>query len=135
MNLHKSTRYALHAMVELAHAGDRAVAVGWVAARFDISEAALAKVMQQLVRSRLVLGVRGVGGGYRLARAPSDVSVQDVIDIFEPPPPPDTCALRDQPGAPCPIEEPECRLRTLLDEVDQVVRSTFRSVTLDTLSS
>lgn len=134
MNLSKSSRYALHSMVELTRDDERPVTVGWIASRFDIPETALAKVLQQLTRAGLVRGVRGIGGGYRLTKAASEVSVQDVIDIFDPPSPANTCQLRDQPGAECPVEEPDCRLRCLFEEVDETIRSTFRSVTLDTLA-
>ena len=134
MNLNKSSRYALHSMVELARSAGQPITVGWIASRFEIPETALAKVLQQLVRAGLVRGVRGMGGGYQLARAPSTVSVQDVIDVFEPPGPADTCQLKDIPGTACPDVQPECRLRSLFDEVDETLRATFGSVTLDTLS-
>ena len=78
---------------------------------------------------------RGVGGGYKLARAATEVTVQDLIDLFEPAQPLETCMLRDSPGAPCFGEgEPPCRLRALFEEVDETVRATLASVTLATLA-
>jgi len=135
MNLNKSTRYALHASLKMALAEDRPVTAGQVALRYEIPENVVAKVLQQLARSGVASGVRGVGGGYRLARLPADVSVQDIIDIFEPAPPPDTCMLREVAGAGCPQEDPPCRLMQLFEEVDETVRSTFASVSLATLAS
>ena len=134
MNLNKSTRYALHAMMDLTLAAGQPETVAGIAARYDIPESALAKVLQQLVRFCLARGSRGVGGGYRLARPSSEVTVQDVIDVFEPPPPTDACLLREEDGAECPAELPECRLRNLFIEVAGTVRSTLQSVTLDTLT-
>lgn len=135
MNLNKSTRYALHAALELALAGDRPVTTAEIAVRYDIPENVVAKVMQQMTRVGLVRGVRGVGGGYRLARPPGEVSVQALIDVFEPSAPPDSCMLRDEWGALCPGErEPACRLRNLFHEVDETVRATLESVTLATLA-
>jgi Rrf2 family protein len=94
----------------------------------------VAKVLQQLTRSGVATGVRGVGGGYRLARKPEDVTVQDIIDIFEPVPSPDTCMLRGISGEQCPGETlPSCRLMGLFEEVGETVRSTFASVSLATL--
>ena len=102
MNLNKSTRYALHAALELALADGSPVTAAFVAERYEIPENVVAKVLQQLVRAGIARGSRGVGGGYRLARLANEVSVQDVIDLFEPAPAPDTCKLRDEPNAPCP---------------------------------
>lgn len=135
MNLNKSTRYALHAALELTLADGRPVTAAQVATRYEIPENVVAKVLQQLVRAGVAFASRGVGGGYRLARPPAEVSVQDVIDLFEPAPPPDTCMLRELPGADCPgPTDPTCRLKGLFQEVDETVRATFASVTLATLA-
>jgi len=135
VHLNKSTRYALHAGLEMALAGDRPVTANQVAQRYEIPENVVAKVLQQLARAGVARGVRGVGGGYCLVRAPADVAVQDLIDIFEPVPPPDTCMLRDVPGERCPGDDsPRCRLMHLFQEVDETVRATFASVSLATLS-
>lgn len=120
MNLTKSTRYALYAAAEMARAGDTPTTVGAVSARYRIPEGALAKVFQQMVRAGLATGTRGIGGGYRLSRPPSKISVLDVVRVFERP--------RD-PG-PEPVDR---SVQWLLEEVDDLVRSTFESVTLRTL--
>ena len=134
MNLNKSTRYALYAALEMAQVEEQdQVTVSQVAQRYRIPETALAKVFQRLVRSGLAAGTRGVGGGYRLVRDPSKITVLDVVSIFEPPRPPRQCLLQDQPGKPC-SDFTSCRLRRLFDEVDETARSTFASVTLDTLA-
>lgn len=135
MNLNKSTRYALHAALEMTLADGQPVTTAQVAARYEIPENVVAKVLQQLVRAGVASASRGVGGGYRLARPPATVSVQDVIDLFEPGPSPDTCMLRELPGAACPGDpDPGCRLQALFQEVDETVRATLASVTLATLA-
>lgn len=135
MNLNKSTRYALHAALEMTLSDASPITAGQIATRYEIPENVVAKVLQQLVRVGIALGVRGVGGGYRLARVPTEISVQEIIDVFEPSPPPDTCMLRDLPGASCPEGSgPSCRLMGLFHEVDETVRATFSSVTLATLA-
>jgi Rrf2 family protein len=133
VNLHKSTNYALHAALQMTLADDRPVTVAAVAGIYDIPESALAKVFQQLVRSGIARGSRGVGGGYRLTRPATEVTVLQIMEIFEDFGRSGTCQLRDRPVDDCP-EEPDCRLRGLFEEVDDVLRSTFASVTLDTLA-
>jgi Rrf2 family iron-sulfur cluster assembly transcriptional regulator len=136
VNLNKSTRYALHAALEMALSDGQPVTASQVAGRHEIPENVVAKALQQLARAGIARGVRGVGGGYRLARAAAEVAVQDIIDVFEPRPPPDTCMLKEVPGANCPGEgQPRCRLMDLFQEVDETARATFASVSLATLAA
>jgi Rrf2 family nitric oxide-sensitive transcriptional repressor len=132
MTITKSTRYALYAAAEMAMATDGLVTVAAVANRYGIPETALAKVFQQLVRSGLATGTRGIGGGYRLARPASKITVLDVLHVFERPRPAGACLLHDGPGDSCP-QSSACRLHWLFSEVDELVRCTYESVTLETL--
>lgn len=133
VSLNKSTRYALYAALELARAdAGEPVPVAWVAERYGIPEGPLAKVLQQLVRAGLAVGTRGAGGGYRLTRPASEITVLDVIAAFEPPREPGACLL-DDTGADCHVLG-TCRLRRLFDEVDDLARATFASTTLETLA-
>lgn len=135
MNITKSTRYALYAAAEMAIAadsGDRPTTVASVAERYGIPEGALAKAFQQLVRAGLARGTRGIGGGYRLARPASRITVHDILQVFERPRLAGGCLLHDQPGQTCPRQS-ACRLHWLFSEVDELVRSTYASVTLATL--
>jgi Rrf2 family protein len=134
MTLRKSTHYALYAALELARAGRGAqVTVSRVARRYSIPEAVLAKVFQQLVRHGIAVGTRGTRGGYSLARSASKVTVLDVIQVFEP------SAVRrsteDADDAPRPLDDPGLvPLRKLFDEVEELTRCTYASVTLETLA-
>ncbi len=132
MTVTKSTRYALYAAAEMATARDTPVTVAGVAARYAIPEGALAKVFQRLVRAGLAVGTRGIGGGYRLARPASTITVLEIFSVFERPRVPGVCLLHDQPGRPCPRQS-ECGLHWLFEEVDELVRCTYESVTLQTL--
>ena len=120
MTLKKSTCYALYASLEMARAGKGVpVTVSRVAARYEIPVAVLAKVFQQLVRGGVAVGTRGTGGGYSLSRSPSELTVLDVIRVFESVP---QAAQHQGP------------LRKLFEEVDEQVRCTYASVTLETLA-
>jgi len=131
----KSSRYALYAAMELARAGDRdQVTVAEVAARYAIPPAVLAKVLQRLVRAGLAVGTRGSKGGYRLADKPSRVTVLEILDAFEPRRQPGACLLATGPPEQC-ERGGDCRLRRLFDEVDELARATFASISLETLIS
>ena len=129
----KSARYALYAAMELARGGEGGqVTAAEVAARFSIPPAVMAKVFQQMVRAGLVTGTRGSRGGYRLARKPAEMTVLDVLDAFEPRRTPGSCLLDGERPDRC-GHDATCRLRRLFDEVDELARCTFASISLETL--
>jgi len=66
----------------LAKAEDR-VSLAEIAKRQDISLAYLEQLFVKLRRAGLVEAVRGPGGGYRLARNPSDIRITEVMQAVE----------------------------------------------------
>ena len=72
--------YAVRALAELA-VSDRAVAVKAedLATSQDIPEHFLKNIMRELRMAGLVSTRRGTDGGYRLARAPEEISIADVV--------------------------------------------------------
>lgn len=131
MTLSKFSRYALYAAVEMALAGDEPITVGQVAGPHSIPPSALAKVFQQLVRAGVAVGTRGIGGGYRLARPRGDITVLDIVSIFEPLRDPGADLLHGRINGVAPSRSDA--LNRLFDEVDENIRSTLASVTLETL--
>ena len=81
MRLTSKGRYAVMAMADLAlHGGaDRAVPLQEVARRQEISLSYLEQLFARMRRAGLVSGVRGPGGGYRLARGADAVTVAEII--------------------------------------------------------
>ncbi len=135
MRLNKSTRYALFATVEMAAAWPgEAVTAAQVSTRYRVSASVLAKVFQQLVRAGIAVGTRGTGGGYRLARGPSEVTMLNVIDVFETGPPrrrPERLSARA--ARPARALPGRARLEQVFGEVDELARCTFASVSFETL--
>lgn len=62
---------------------DGLVTLADIAKRQDISLPYLEQLFVKLRRANLVSSVRGPGGGYRLARAPSDIRVVDVLGAVD----------------------------------------------------
>ncbi len=58
---------------------DALVTLGDISKRQDISLPYLEQLFVKLRRAGLVESVRGPGGGYRLARVPSDIRVADIL--------------------------------------------------------
>lgn len=77
-------RYALRTMIDLAeHVGEGYLPLRDIARRQNISEKYLESVLKLLVRGRLIEGLRGKGGGYRLTRDAADYSVLEVLRLTE----------------------------------------------------
>ncbi len=86
LRLSKKADYALLSMRHLAAHHDRgAMSSRELAETYDIPTELLAKVLQKLVRGRLLLSVQGIKGGYALARPAAQISVADVIQAVDGP--------------------------------------------------
>lgn len=86
LRLSKKADYALLAMRHLAARADRgAVSARELAESYDIPAELLAKVLQKLVRARLLASHQGIRGGYGLGRAADTISVADVIQAVDGP--------------------------------------------------
>lgn len=84
MKLSTKGRYAMVALVDLAQQPDGALtSLGDISGRQDVSLPYLEQLFVKLRRAGLVDSVRGPGGGYRLARAPSEIRVSDVLEAVD----------------------------------------------------
>ncbi|EBA09549.1 Rrf2 family transcriptional regulator [Sagittula stellata] len=80
MKLSTKGRYAMVALVDISLQGcDDLVTLGDVSKRQDLSLPYLEQLFVKLRRAGLVESVRGPGGGYRLAKSPSDIRVVDIL--------------------------------------------------------
>jgi Rrf2 family iron-sulfur cluster assembly transcriptional regulator len=80
MRLTTKGRFAVTAMIEVAMTrGKRPVTLAVISQRQKISLSYLEQLFGKLRRRGLVESVRGPGGGYRLAREMTQISVADII--------------------------------------------------------
>ncbi len=84
MRLSTKGRYAVTAMIDLAlHQDERLVSLAEISEVQDISLSYLEQLFSRLRKYEIVEGVRGPGGGYRLAREPDDISIADIINAVD----------------------------------------------------
>ena len=84
MKLSTKGRYATVAMADLAlSARENLVTLGEISKRQNISMPYLEQLFVKLRRSKLVISVRGPGGGYRLAKAPNEIRIVDILTAVE----------------------------------------------------
>ena len=84
MKLSTKGRYATVAMADLAlSARENLVTLGEISTRQNISMPYLEQLFVKLRRSKLVISVRGPGGGYRLAKPPHEIRIVDILTAVE----------------------------------------------------
>jgi Rrf2 family transcriptional regulator, iron-sulfur cluster assembly transcription factor len=78
-------RYAVMAMVDLAHYGvnEKAIALHEISARQDITINYLEQLFSKLKKHQLVKSLKGPGGGYLLSKSAKDISILSIIDAVE----------------------------------------------------
>ncbi len=127
MTLTKLADYSLRLLLYLAVHGDRLVSVGEVSRAYRVSPHVMVKVVQRLVRQRLVVSVRGRHGGLRLNRTPKEINVGRLIRRTEPTW--DLVECFDRGRSTCPIE-PACGLKGVLKRAERAFLGVLDEYTL-----
>ena len=84
MKLSTKGRYAMVALADLAMAPTGSLlSLAEISKRQDVSLPYLEQLFVKLRRAGLVDSVRGPGGGYRLARSPSEIRVSDILGAVD----------------------------------------------------
>lgn len=82
--LPKTAEYALRAVVWLGRDPSQTESADHLAEQTKIPRRYLHKVLQDLVRAKLVRSQPGPGGGYALARSPEKITILDVVNGVAP---------------------------------------------------
>jgi Rrf2 family nitric oxide-sensitive transcriptional repressor len=126
IRLNLSTDYALRMLLYLASRPEEQVTTREVAAFYGISADHLAKVVQHLGHAGYVRAGRGRTGGLRLGKPAAEITVGDVVELFEGPVSLLECVDTENV---CVIQ-PTCRLRGVLHRAgDRLIRD-LKAVTL-----
>lgn len=113
MRLSAYSDYSLRVLMQAALRSPHLVTVDEVAETFRISRHHLVKVVHDLGRSGYLKTRRGMGGGFSLARPPSDISLGAIVRSGEESEVVIDC--KDTPRDWCRLA-PACRLKGVLDE-------------------
>jgi Rrf2 family nitric oxide-sensitive transcriptional repressor len=127
MKLTTFSDYTLRVLMFLALHRDRLATIPEIAAAYDISENHLMKVVHQLARAGVIESVRGKGGGVRLARAPDEIRLGQIVRSSEGEAAIVEC-LADTAGG-CRIA-PACRLSQILVRAFDTLYATLDEYTL-----
>ena len=131
MKISTKGRYALRMMLDLAtHQGDGYVALKDIAQRQEISKKYLEQIVPMLGKSNILRTTRGYQGGYRLARAPQDYTVGEILRLTEGSLAPVACLDGDCKGC---SRSDECPTLDVWKNLDKLINDYLDGVTLDQL--
>lgn len=121
-------RYALRVMIDLAeHPRESYIPLREIAQRQEISEKYLEIILKMLVRKKLVTGLRGKGGGYRLSRTPEQYTVGEILRCTEDTLAPVACL--ENPNNEC-RRASECRTLPMWEKLNALVNDFFDGITI-----
>ena len=128
MNLSTRCRYATRAMLEMAKEyGKDPVSLKEIEERQQISRQYLQQLMPPLKKEGLIRVVKGKGGGFFLARKPSDIRIGEIIHAQE-----GNIAIVECVGTDdlC-FHEDQCPTRDIWVEASRRLNDYFNSLTLE----
>ena len=125
-------RYALRVMTDLAeHPSERYIPLKEIARRQEISEKYLEAIIKTLVKAKLLSGVRGKGGGYKLTRPPEQYTVGEVLRLTEETLAPVACLENGADACP---RASDCRTLPVWKGLDRVINDYLDRITIADLT-
>lgn len=124
----KTAANAIAVMSYLAADPARRAGSGEIADARGISQALTAKLLTQLASAGLVTGQPGPGGGYTLAKPAEQISLMDIVQLFEQTEPPSLCPFGPDwcgKGDPCPLHD---TIRTMVEDNRRFMEETRLSI-------
>jgi len=127
IRLTKAGEYGIRALRYLVENGnvDR-ISIAEISQDKNIPEPFLRKLFKPMVAGNIVTSTRGVAGGVKLARAPEEISLLEVVEALEGPLSLNECLLED---ASCEFME-ECGMHNVWDEAQAAMVAVLRKKNL-----
>ena len=131
MKISTRGRYALRVMIDLAeHTSDKYIPLKDIVARQNISQKYLESITTDLSKAGLLDGLHGKNGGYRLTKAPEDITVKDILAVTEGDLAPVACLEKN--AKPCELLG-ECRTLSMWKKFYTLINDFFGNITIKDL--
>jgi Rrf2 family protein len=100
-----------------------------IAEKYDIPKELLAKILQNLVKNKVLTSTKGPNGGYKIATDPSKVNMTNFFEFIEGPFGIIDCHL----DSGC-EKQRKCTIKAPLDKINDSIRSVFDNMTLEEIT-
>jgi len=129
MKISKKGEYSMRAMADLAlRVGEDYVRIEDISRRQRIPEKFLEQILLQLRNAGLLESKRGVGGGYKLAKPPENITLADLLRIVDGPLAPVGC-VSEWARIDCP-EEDSCGIKVVMLRVRNAIVDILEETTV-----
>jgi Rrf2 family protein len=124
----QTTEYALRAVVSLGYRPNAPMTTHQIAEMTRVPVNYLSKVLQLLVKAKILSSQRGINGGFTLIKDPKELSLLEIINATEPIRRIEACPL-GLPGH----EHALCPLHRRLDNTIAMIEQEYRQTTVSQL--
>ena len=130
LRISKLTDYGTVVLASLVDRPETVSSASDIAARTGVAPPTVSKLLKLLAKAGLVSATRGANGGYRLARAPAEISAADIIDALEGPVSITECSASDSRCE----HESNCNTGNAWQRINRAIRDALGEVSLQDLA-
>jgi len=122
----RNTDYAVRALCCIAEQKQEVISADQLVKSLGIPRPFLRKILQTLNKEGLLNSSRGKDGGFALAVSPGEITLTDVIEIFQGPIRLNECKFKKSD---CPYTS-NCLLKKEIDEIEKEVMLKLKAITI-----
>lgn len=126
LTISREADYSVRIMVHMASSAGNRFQAKTLAKEEFIPESFLSKILQTLIKHRVVRSFRGVGGGYQLAVDPARLSLYRLVEMVEGPIGLNACVIS---GVGCELR-PQCAVHEVWAEAQAQLRKTLEGISI-----
>jgi Rrf2 family protein len=122
----RNTDYAVRALGCIAEQKQEVISADQLVKSLNMPRPFLRKILQTLNKKGLLDSSKGKGGGFTLAVPPGEITLTDVMEIFQGPTRLNECKFRKSD---CPYIN-DCFLKKKIDEIEKEVIVKLKAITI-----
>lgn len=127
MKISTNSRYAIRLLARVAQKDGERVTTAAAADAEGISEKMLERIAAKLTREGFLVSIKGIRGGYILARPANKITVTDILLTMETPYLPHHCI--EQAEKNCKMSK-DCNMLCLWERIDEAIKNVTDNVTI-----
>jgi Rrf2 family protein len=127
----RDTDYSVKALIYIARNSDRIVSITELVNELDTPRPFLRKILQSLSSGGILKSHKGKNGGFELAKKPENISLIDIIEIFQGKFKLSECIFKKDL---CPNIN-NCVLKSRIDSMEIMIENSLKDTTLSSLLS
>jgi len=122
----RDTDYAVRALCCIAEQKQEVISADRLVKSLDMPRPFLRKILQTLTKAGLLNSSKGKDGGFTLALSPGEITLTDVMKIFQGPIKLNECTFKKNI---CPYIN-DCLLKKKIDEIEKEVIAKLKAITI-----